>query len=114
MTRGPVRRKELWVKLPPDLCIETLAISAPAAIAERGNVIVKIKMGAMGFIHQGHHAVGVGQIHNGLQVGTDAVIGGVVDKDRLGVRMLTDGIAPAPPWTSLAEMPSRWSISGLT
>ena len=33
---GPVSNTELWVRLPPDLCIETAAMSAPAAIALMG------------------------------------------------------------------------------
>ncbi len=33
---GPVSRKELWVRLPPDLCMLTEAMSAPADIAETG------------------------------------------------------------------------------
>ena len=34
---GPVKRRELCVRLPPDLCIEIAAISAPACIAEIGS-----------------------------------------------------------------------------
>ena len=32
----PMSRNELWVRLPPDLCILTEAQSAPAAIAVMG------------------------------------------------------------------------------
>ena len=34
-------KKEDWVKEPPDLCMETAAISAPAAIAEIGKCLPK-------------------------------------------------------------------------
>ena len=34
--RGPVSRKEDWVRLPPDLCMDTAAISAPASMAVVG------------------------------------------------------------------------------
>ena len=33
---GPISRKLDWVRLPPDLCIETADMSAPASIAEIG------------------------------------------------------------------------------
>ena len=33
---GPVKRRELCVRLPPDLCIDTAAMSAPHAIADAG------------------------------------------------------------------------------
>ena len=33
---GPIKSSELCVRLPPDLCMETAAISAPAAMADTG------------------------------------------------------------------------------
>ena len=33
---GPASSSELWVRLPPDLCMDTAAISAPAAMADTG------------------------------------------------------------------------------
>ena len=38
---GPQSSRLLWVKLPPDLCMDTAAISAPAAMADRGSSSLK-------------------------------------------------------------------------
>ena len=38
---GPTSSRELWVRLPPDLCMETAAMSAPAAMAEMGSSSLK-------------------------------------------------------------------------
>ena len=37
LSPGPVNSRELWVRLPPDLCMLTAAISAPASMADIGN-----------------------------------------------------------------------------
>ena len=58
-----------------------------------GQILPEVKMGAVGLVHQHLHAVLVGQLHNLPQIGADAVIGGIVDQDRLGVRMLGNGTA---------------------
>ena len=38
---GPQRSRLLWVRLPPDLCMDTAAISAPAAMADMGSSSLK-------------------------------------------------------------------------
>ena len=48
-------------------------------------------MGPVGLVHQCHHSVGMGQVHDGFQVGADAVVGWIVDQDRLGIRILRHG-----------------------
>ena len=46
----------------------------------------------MRLIHQAQHAVAVRQLYNAFEVGADAVVGGVVDQDGLGVGILQDGL----------------------
>ena len=50
----------------------------------------EIKVGAVGFIGKAEHPRVVRHTHNGAQVAADAVVGGVVDQHRHGVRMLGD------------------------
>ena len=52
---------------------------------------MKIEVGTVGLVGQAEHAVGVSQLHNGLQVGADAVVSGVVYQHRLGVRVGQNG-----------------------
>ena len=52
-----------------------------------GQVLVEIKVGAVGLVGQTEHPAAVGQVHNALEVGADAVVGGIVDQNGLGVRV---------------------------
>ncbi len=56
-------------------------------------IFTKIKMSPVRLIHQHLHAVLMGKLYNLPEVGTDAVVGGVIHQDRLGVRMLGNGTA---------------------
>ena len=48
-------------------------------------------MGAVCLVHQTLHSMAVCQCNNAPQVGTDAVVGGVVDQHRFGIGILLDG-----------------------
>src|SRR5699024_6351299 len=56
-----------------------------------GQLVAEIEVGAVGLIRQAEHAVVVGHFGDGLNVGADAVVGGVVHQHRLGVGVLFDG-----------------------
>ena len=45
----------------------------------------------MRFVGQTQHVVRVRQLDDAAQVGTDAVVGGVVDQDGLGIGIFSDG-----------------------
>ncbi len=58
---------------------ETAAISAPASMAEMG-IFRRNRNGSMGFVHQAEHVPFMGRFGDGLEIGTNTVIGGIVDK----------------------------------
>ena len=51
----------------------------------------KIEVGAMGFIGQHFHAMGMGDLNDGFQIGADAIVCWIVHKHCLGVWMGLDG-----------------------
>ena len=53
--------------------------------------LAEIEVGAVGLVGEHLHAVGVGDLNDGLQIGADAVVGGIVHEHSLGVRMGFDG-----------------------
>ena len=61
--------------------------------AAEGQPGSKIQVGAVRLVHQGQHMVFVRQLDQAAQVGADAVIGGVIDKDRHRVGVCLDGRA---------------------
>ena len=86
---------------------------APAALVhgDRGHVrprghrgdrkaAAKVKVGAVRLVRQAQHPGAVGHLHDGAQVAAHAVVGGVVDQDGHGLRVLGDGLghllAPHP------------------
>ena len=46
------QQAELWVRLPPDLCMDTAAISAPASMADTGMFVAEVEVGAVGLVRQ--------------------------------------------------------------
>ena len=57
-----------------------------------GQIVVEIKMRAVGFVREDHHAVGVREADDGPEVRADAVVGRVVDEDGFGVGVAADGL----------------------
>ena len=51
----------------------------------------EVEVGSVGLVGQTEHPRVVGHLRDGLQIGADAVVGGVVHQDGDGVRMLADG-----------------------
>ena len=56
-----------------------------------GQLVAEVEVGAVGLVGKAQHPVVVGHLGDGLQVGADAVVGGVVHQHRLGVGVLFDG-----------------------
>ncbi len=64
----------------------------PGGHSRYRQIIAKVEMGAVGFVGQAEHSVAVGQVHNGPEIGADAVVGGVVYQDGHGAGVLGNGL----------------------
>ncbi len=63
----------------------------PGSHGGHGQLVAEVKVGAVGLVSQAEHAVVVGHLGDGPDVGADAVIGGIVHQHRFCVGMLLNG-----------------------
>ena len=52
----------------------------------------KVEMGAMSFVHQTQHIMGMSQLDNGAQIRANAIISGIVHQHGLGIRIGLNGL----------------------
>ena len=69
----------------------------PRSHGGNGQAVAKVEVGAVGLVGQAEHPGLVGHLHDGAQVGTDAVVGGVVHQNGHGVGVLLDGLGHLLP-----------------
>lgn len=79
------------VKLPPLLCMETAAISAPGRHSGDRQAAAEIKVRAVCFVREAQHTGIVRHLYDCAQVAANAVVCGVIDEHRHGVRVFADG-----------------------
>ena len=63
----------------------------PGGHGGNGHIPAEIEMGPVGFVHQHPHSLLMGRFGDGLEIGTNTVIGGIVDQNGLGTRMALHG-----------------------
>ena len=56
-----------------------------------GEIFAKIKVGSVGFVCQNKHTGCMSQFDDLPEIATNAVVGGIVDQNSLGIRVVMDG-----------------------
>ena len=56
------------------------------------HILPEIEMGSVGLVRKTQHSGGVGHLHNLPEIAADSVVGGVIDQNGNGVRMLFYGL----------------------
>ena len=81
-----------------------------------GQLVAEIEVSAVGLIGQTQHPGVVGQLDDGPEIGTDAVIGGIVDQHGFGVGVAADGVGhltgPHPQGDAQAAVTLGIDING--